>query len=304
MRDDVLELASAVASLKGENPNADASYLSIPGYSTINTDGEFKVKIRFASDKQDILAALASGGFRAGSFHQSQGSTTGWISYADLEALAGIAGVKEVSFAIPPTTNSDPFISEGDAILNVDDLRNFKGVDGTGVKVGVISDGADNWQYIMSFGELPQTITIDQVRPGRVNTNEGTAMMEIIYDLAPGAELYFSGPTDSDEMQDSIEWLVSQGCDVIVDDLTFFDQQFFQDGPVAQTAEAAVDGMTIGQTTYDPVVYVTAAGNYGLSHYQGEFNGDQNNYNIFAGAGWYPFPLTPDNMLFFTVYYN
>jgi len=111
IREDVLDLASAVAARKAENPSADVSSPSIPGYPRISADGEIKVRIRFASDQADILAALTSGGFRAGSFHQSQGSTTGWVSYADLDALAGIPGVKEISFAMPPVTNSDPIIS-------------------------------------------------------------------------------------------------------------------------------------------------------------------------------------------------
>lgn len=170
-----------------------------------------------------------------------------------------------------PVTRTGSVTSAGDGILNADDLRSLMDVDGTGVKVGVISDGVTHWENVEFFGDLPETITIDQTRPG--SGDEGTAMLEIVHDLAPGADLYFSGPGDADEMEDSIEWLVNQGCDVIVDDLGFYDQPMFEDGTVAQ---AALDAIGEG------VVYVSAAGNDAETHYQADFDPDGSNFHLFA----------------------
>ena len=281
IRDEVIDLASEIADLKAEDANADASSLSLPGFATVNLAGEIKVMLRFESDQAGILSSLSAAGFRAGAFHQFNGSGSGWVSYADLEAVAEVMGVKEISFAIPPVTNVGDITSAGDGILNAGDLRSLLSIDGDGVKVGVISDGADHWDNVNDSGDLPGTITVDNIRSG--SGDEGTAMMEIVYDLAPGVDLYFSGPADSDDMQDSIDWLIGQGCDIIVDDLSFFDQPMFEDGPVA---EAALDA--IG----DDVVYVTSAGNYGDTHYQADYSDAGDGTHLFAaGQNYFPFVL-------------
>ncbi len=69
-------------------------------------------------------------------------------------------------------------------------------------------------------------------------------------------------------MVNDINWLAAQGCRVIVDDVSFFDQPFFQDGTIAQTVASLPSN----------VVYVTAAGNYASTpgywtdgHYQGMY---------------------------------
>ena len=68
-------------------------------------------------------------------------------------------------------------------------------------------------------------------------------------------------------MIDSVNYLASQafggaGADIIVDDLGFFDQPFFEDGPIAQAVENVASTGTI---------YVSAAGNSGQKHYEGNY---------------------------------
>jgi len=150
----------------------------------------------------------------------------------------------------------------GYEILRVDDVYDTLGVTGDGFKVGVISDGAEHWQAVAESGDLPVSIELFDNSTGI--GDEGTAMMEIIYDLAPGVEFYFAGvevdlDEDSTEMVAAIEWLVGEGCDIIVDGLTFYDEPMFEDGDVADAAAAAV---TAG------VVYVTSAGDDAEKHHQ------------------------------------
>ena len=63
----------------------------------------------------------------------------------------------------------------------------------------------------------------------------GAAMLEIIHDLAPGAELYFAtafgGPAS---FAQNILNLRAAGCDIIVDDVGYANESPFQDGPIAQ----------------------------------------------------------------------
>jgi hypothetical protein len=88
------------------------------------------------------------------------------------------------------------------------------------------------------------------------NRNEGTAMLEIIRDLAPGAQLGFAtGDFDIGTLVTNIRNLRFQArCDVIVDDVAYDESPAFQDGDVARAVNAVTD---------DGAVYVTAAGNSG-----------------------------------------
>jgi hypothetical protein len=204
-----------------------------------------------------------------------------WVPYEKVDDLAGLDVVDFVRLPMYPILNSGLVTSAGDGILNADDVRSRfasilgNTVDGSGIKIGVISDGVDNRSEVQGGGtpDLP-TIAVNSARPG--SGDEGTAMLEIIHDLAPGAELYFSsGITGEVAMIDSIDWLVDQGVDVIVDDLGFLDQHYFSDDVIAQAAESAIG---------DGVVYVSAAGNSAQMHYQGQWS-VANGFHDFDATG-------------------
>jgi hypothetical protein len=107
-------------------------------------------------------------------------------------------------------------------------------------------------------GDLPPHIPIlDDCTAGAPNcsdlTDEGAAMGESIFDLAPGARLLFHSALNSPaDFAGGIAELVNCGAEVVVDDVGWTGQAFFQDDVIAQAAQAAVDS---------GVVYVSAAGN-------------------------------------------
>ena len=151
--------------------------------------------------------------------------------------------------------------SAGDGVLGAAALRASLGVDGSGVTIGIISDGLVNLQDSVDTGDLPDDVQIINGKDGKSanNLDEGRAMAEIIHDLAPGAQLMFhTGAPSSAHMIEAIEALTDAGAHVIVDDLGFLNEPVFEDGPVARAVAAAVA---------QGVVYVTAAGNSALSSY-------------------------------------
>ena len=141
--------------------------------------------------------------------------------------------------------------STGDKAHKADVVRTF-GFTGTGVKIGVLSDGVDPLATMQAAGDLPAvTVLAGQAGSGA----EGTAMLQIVYDLAPGAQLFFAtgGPSQA-QFATNILNLRAAGCDIIVDDITFFAEGVFQDGTVAKAVNSVVA---------DGALYFSAAGNEG-----------------------------------------
>ena len=147
--------------------------------------------------------------------------------------------------------------SAGDVAHRANSARTTHSVDGTGIGIGVISDGAALLAERQASGDLPARVT---VLPGREGYGlEGTAMLEIVHDLAPGAELYFAtGLGGQAQMAVSIEALCEAGADIIVDDIGYYREAVFQDDIVAKGVNEVVS---------DGCYYFSAGGNDGnLTH--------------------------------------
>jgi hypothetical protein len=224
--------------------------------------------------------------------NEKLGIIQAWIPFDRIDQVAELPFVKRITPPSYGTPRVGSETTEGDSILRADELRAL-GFDGSGVKVGVISDGVDNRAAAQASGDLPASVTI-QTSAG--SGDEGTAMLEIVHDLAPGAELGFCGPATSLAMIECVNDLADPtkfGADIIVDDLGFILEPYFEDGPVAQ----AVAGVL------PTVIYASSAGNSAQTHYQGDFVGTtdlglgspEHNFGIAAGGASDP---TMDILLF------
>ncbi len=149
------------------------------------------------------------------------------------------------------------------------DVAHAAGQTGSGVKVCVMSDGVDSLAARQATGDLPASVT---VLPGQAGSgDEGTAMLEIVHDMAPGASLYYATALSGvASMATNILNLAAapNNCHIIVDDVTYFNEGAFQDGPIAQ----AVNTVTAGG-----VLYFSSAANSGhltrgeSGTYEGDF---------------------------------
>lgn len=171
----------------------------------------------------------------------------------------------------------------GDIQLKARDVRNIFNVDGTNIKIGIISDGAKNWLDAYSADELPM---ISIIRNGE--GNEGTAMMEIIHDLAPSSELIFAGikglllPVNWTFIAGLIDELhYTRNCKIIVDDFYTPEEPFFSDEGML--------GAAIRNFINDGGIYITAAGNNRKSLYSGITS---------IGSGYHIFPDGKDYLEF------
>ena len=198
-----------------------------------------------------------------------------------ISALDQIADLDAVQEITPPdygVTKTGSINTEGDAMHRADLVRAFSGLTGKGVRVGVISNGVDSWRTARGKGDLPSALQINPDLPG--GGDEGTALLEIIHDLAPNAELAFSGAGTSLRFAEAALWLANdafqgEGADIIVDDLGYYFEPYFEDGLAALAAADAVAG---------GAVFVSAAGNSAEEHYEGDFVDGGDGYHAFDGV--------------------
>ena len=201
-----------------------------------------------------------------------------------MEILAGRDDVKFIGRAVTSVKNMGVATSEGVVTHQADFASQMFGTDGSGVNVGVLSDSADFLTEAQSTGDLPGNVT---VLPGQAGaaTGEGTAMMEIIYDMAPGANLFFAtadnGPAG---FAQNILDLRAAGCDIICDDVFYLNESPFQDGIIAQAAD---------QVCKDGALYFSSCGNSGnlalrtSGTWEGDFADGGTVSNLFTKGGNY-----------------
>jgi parallel beta-helix repeat protein len=197
-----------------------------------------------------------------------------WVSSGSLEILASLPEVKNIQTVVPPLLRQEDGITKGDSVLRTESLRELYDVNGTGIKIGVLSDGVDNLAQVQTSGALPSDI---HVLSNKIGGKEGTAMLEIIYSGAPGAELYFHDCGESRlEFNNAFDALVNEGCTIICDDIGWVSEPFFEDGIVASHIQNVIQERDI--------LYVSSAGNSGDSHYQGFFYDNGNGWHDFSGG--------------------
>jgi hypothetical protein len=185
-----------------------------------------------------------------------------------------------------PITGQGSVETEGDLTHRAFDARGAFGIDGSPLKIGVLSNGVANLAASATRGDLPPlcgTQPCVTVLPGQTGTgDEGTAMLEIIHDMAPGATLYFATANGGTaNFAQNIRNLRTAGCDIIVDDVFYFVETPFQDGQtggVVSTTNSGLVTQAVNDVVAAGALYFSSAGNEGNEDdatsgtYEGDFN--------------------------------
>ncbi|HEY3441350.1 MAG TPA: S8 family serine peptidase [Paludibaculum sp.] len=226
---------SSVISIREKESKSTNRYTSIPGTRSVV---EFDTpKPSPANSREESL-----GGPRRRASRDAQ-------IFPLLASLARPAGL---SFFLGSLTSQGYISHQAQQVVST------LGINGTGVKVGVLSDSATPARVaaLIATGDLPANTVVLPGQAGPAGgSDEGTAMMEIVADMAPGAQLYFATAfTSSASFAANILALRAAGCDIIVDDVTYFNEGVFQDGPIAKA---------VNQVVADGALYFSSASNSG-----------------------------------------
>jgi hypothetical protein len=228
------------------------------------------------------------------------------VPVAQLAAVAALPFVDFVRLPTYPVRRAGSVATEGDSILRSSAVRSQLSLDGSGVKVGVISDGLKGvfakgctscggvTGGPMATGDLPSATGVRTA--GGVLTSssggisgrsfqsngdlegvisgcsflgagaEGTALLEIIHDVAPGAQLSFANFDTSISFNQAVNFLAANN-DIVVDDIGFYGEASDGTSSVSSNTAAALNNASNRIRAY-----VTAVGNASDEHYIGTYD--------------------------------
>jgi len=244
-------------------------------------------------DPRQLESALLALGLERASVYAND--VGGWLPVNQIESAAARTEVISLRAAMS-RARVGAVTSQGDFAQRSDVVRtNYPSINGSGITVGVLSDsfncyavyaepgsgvpvsGNQGYAYNgftadyatdVSTGDLPGNVNVleeaDCLNYGAPTQlpfgDEGRAMLQIVYDVAPGASLAFYTADNSEaDFASGVGKLAAAGAKVIADDVGYFDEPFYQDGIVAQAIDAV---------EAQGVAYFSAAGNDGSLSYE------------------------------------
>ncbi len=254
-------ISAAMSSMEAEGLTGLAANLG--GLSTraarADARGTIQVYVILTAFRPEYVAQLEALGLSVEITLPGFRLVQGWLPAGSVDAVAALDFVLQIKPPGYPVRKSVGAVTTaGDALLGAAAARAQFNVDGAGVTVGVLTDGVAHLADSVASGDLPSDVQVLKAGSG----DEGTAILEIVHDIAPGAGLAFYSPSTSADMVAGIASLRGAGARIVMDDLTFLDEPKFEDGMIAQAARSfATDGR----------LYVTAAGNSGQMHYRSDY---------------------------------
>src|ERR1044071_2485908 len=188
-----------------------------------------------------------------------------------VSAIPAAARLTSLRFArsVVAVTSAGAVTTQGDVAMRSDIARANLGVNGSGITVGVLSDSFNCLGGVsndVTNGDLSPVTVIQEISScsgPSAGSDEGRAMLQIVHDVAPGANLSFASALNGmASFANNIQALAAAGAKVIADDVLYLAEPMFQDGIVAQAVNQVVGG---------GVAVFSAAGNQARRSYQSVF---------------------------------
>ena len=272
----------------------------------VNSNGEVQVYVVMNAVTPENESALVAAGATIEIADAARRRVQARVPASRLQAVAALPFVTFVRLPTYARVRIGSVTTEGDSILNADVARQQFSIDGTGVRIGVISDGLKGVFAAgcttcsgvaggpIATGNLPSA-TGTRTAAGILTSSsggilgqsfqangdleglppsssacgfagagaEGTALLEVVHDVAPGAQLSFAnGDTDLAFIQ-AVNALAAAN-DVVIDDVGFFGEPYDGTSGVSTNTGSALNDPS------NPIrAYVTAVGNDADGHYLG-----------------------------------
>jgi len=171
-----------------------------------------------------------------------------------------------ISFIRPPYTPYTLAITgEGIAAIGADAFH-VAGITGSGVKVAIIDLGFAGLSQAQGRGDIPYSVQQHDLTGSGLTSGitHGTAIAEIVHEIAPGAQLHLIKIADEVDLDLAVTYCLNNGIDIINHSLGWYNTNFYDGtGTVAEIAKRSIAG---------GILWLNAAGNEAQSHWEGTFS--------------------------------
>lgn len=249
------------------------------------------VHLKPGADAHAVLEQLAATGFQLTTRSTINPSLAeGYLPLAAVHAAAAVAGIRALHAQHRPVRHQAllpvlPPVKQA-AVFEKANLANARGITGKGIRIAALSDSFDacpdplcvdingNLDHAaqdIASGALPAAgVTVLQefnpnVNQGVTPADEGRAILQLVHDIAPDAQLGFASAFNGElSFAENILALRAQfNADVICDDVSYPDEPMYSDGILAQAVNLVSEA---------GAAYFSSAGNNGLEAYESVYH--------------------------------
>ena len=255
------------------NPKLDAELLvaaGVPGSEPGATgdvpryDGD---RVSVVVDGPDPAAAVAAAGGEV--IAEAGGSIAAYVPAESLAALAesgSVAAVRAPSLAEPLGATNEAIARSGATAWHQ------AGQGGDGVVVAVVDIGFGSLAQLTGSGALPEGLAVSSNQCGTSvgSSSHGTAVAEIVHQLAPGAQLALYCIKDSSQFRLAAQSIAAAGIRIAVSSLAFPGDSRgdgLTEDPLSAAATVRYANGAAG------ILWIQSAGNSGDSHFAGVLSG-------------------------------
>jgi hypothetical protein len=277
----------------------------------LDTNNEVQVYILMSAVTDDTVRQLTDAGVTIEITDAARRRVQAHLPPSRLNAVAQLAVVDQIRLPTYARSRVGSSNTEGDAILNADAVRGAYALDGTGIRVGVISDGikgifaptgcttncAGTGGGPIATADLPFSTGVRNAAGVLIGSSggivarsfsanndleglppvttpacafagagaEGTALLEIVHDLAPGAKLTFANGDTDLAFNNAVNFLAASN-DVVLDDIGFYGEPYDGTSNVSKNTAAALNN-----PAWPIRAYFTSVGNDADEHYYGAY---------------------------------
>ena len=210
------------------------------------------------------VAALSALGVSRSSIESASGLIKITVSLSQLSdivgRMTGVAFIRPPYVPFPLGTTSQGVAAIGAAAFHTAGNR------GSGVKIAIIDLGFSGLSQAQARGDLPYSVNQNDLTGTGLTSGitHGTAVAEIVHDVAPDAQLYLIKIADEVDLDLAVTYCLNSGIDIINHSLGWYNTNFYDGtGTVADIARRAIAGGSL---------WVNAAGNEAESHWEGTFS--------------------------------